>query len=103
MDFIINYWIECLFGLLISLITYFVKKLNDYKKILSSTTKGVEVLLKSKIIENYNLYKARGKISIYEKEIINELYHEYQNLGGNGVIDSLKKDLDKLPLFSKEE
>lgn len=103
MEFIVRYWIEFLFGILISLVTLFMKKLSDYKKVLASTTKGVEVLLKSKIIENYNIYKSRGKISIYEKEIMNELYIEYHNLGGNGVIESLKKDLEKLPLSSKEE
>ena len=103
MEFIVHYWIEFLFGILISLLTLFMKKLSDYKKVLSSTTKGVEVLLKSKIIENYIIYKSRGKISIYEKEIMNELYIEYHNLGGNGVVESLKRDLEKLPLSSKEE
>ena len=34
---------------------------------------------------------------------MNELYIEYHNLGGNGVVESLKRDLEKLPLSSKEE
>ncbi|MEG0825891.1 MAG: hypothetical protein RR404_00285 [Bacilli bacterium] len=103
MNFIVTYWVEFLFGILISATTYLIKKTTDYKKTLQSTTKGVQVLLKTKIIEHYNLYKQRNGISIYEKELVNELYKEYHNLGGNGVIESLKEQIDELPLSSKED
>ena len=103
MDMIFKYWLEFSFTLIITVVTFLIKKLNEYKNILKSTTKGVEVLLKTKIIQNYNMHKTKGSITIYEKEIINELYREYKNLGGKGVIDSIKKDIDKLPLISEEE
>lgn len=103
MNFIITYWVEVLFGILISVVTYILRKIVEYKKILSSTTKGVKVLLKTKIIEHYNLYRSRGQITIYEKQLINDLYDEYKNLGGNGIISSLKQDIDDLPLSSKED
>lgn len=103
MNFIITYWVEFLFGILITVVTYVLKKVIEYKKILSSTTKGVKVLLKTKIIEHYNLYRTKGNITIYEKQLINDLYDEYRNLGGNGIIKSLKQDIDELPLSSRED
>lgn len=102
MNLIVDYWLEFLFGSLISVVTFLIKKISDYKKILSFTTKGVQMLLKCKIIENYNMYKKRGIITIYEKEIMNELYKEYENLGGNGIIKYIKNELDELPLVNEE-
>lgn len=102
MNFIITYWVQFLFGLLISIVTLLIKKIIDYKKILDSTTKGVRVLLKSRIIDNYNIIILKKVISLYEKEIFNDLYNEYRSLGGNGVIESLKEAIDSLPL-SKED
>lgn len=94
-EFIINYWVELFFSLLIFVITSLYRKMGKYCEITLATKKGVSVLLKTKIIEKYNFYKNKDSIPIYDKEIINELYKEYKILGGNGLIDSLINELNE--------
>lgn len=98
MDFIINYWIEVTFSTIIFLIGYLYKKIIEYKKLMNATKNGVQALLKAKIIEKYNDYNIIGKMTIYDKETVNLLYNEYKNLNGNGVIDKLFDELQKIPL-----
>ena len=61
-EFILKYWIEVLFGLIFSFLTYFVKTIKNYKKTLDATNKGVIVMLKSNIIEQYNLLIERCQL-----------------------------------------
>ncbi len=96
MNFIINYGLELLFGLLSGFIMYLYKKLLEYRKIMNATRKGVQALLKSKIIEKYTEYRNSGCVSIHDQEIINELYMEYKALGGNGIIERLVDDIAEM-------
>lgn len=98
LKFIITYWIEVLFGIIISVITFLYKKIEKYYSVMNSTKNGVKVLLKGEIIRRYNEYKMLGYISLFDKEIIIDLYLEYKNLGGNGVIEDIIEDISKLPL-----
>ena len=34
----------------------------------------------------------------FDKEIITELYEEYKNLGGNGIIEDMIDDISEIPL-----
>jgi hypothetical protein len=90
-EFIVNYWLATFFGILISLIVYFYKKLK-------ATIRGVRALIKSKLLDNYRIYLDKGNISLYEKENIEDLYKEYKLLGGNGIIDDLIEEIYKLPI-----
>lgn len=66
-----------------------------------ATRKGVQVLLKEKIIEKYNKYKEAGSMSLYDKEMIDEIYNEYKNLGGNGVIEKIVDNIEEIPISKK--
>lgn len=96
--FIVDYWIEFFFGLIISIICYLYKRISDYTKLINSTKNGVKVLLKGEIIRRYNEYTKKGSMSIFEKEIVMDLYQEYKNLGGNGMISNLVEDIEDIPL-----
>ena len=61
LEFILKYWIEVLFGVIFSFLTYFVRIIKNYKKTLDATNKGVIVMLKSNIIEQYNLLMKKRK------------------------------------------
>ena len=91
-EFIIKYWLQILFGLIIIVIGAMYKRITIYKNKLGSTEKGVKMLLKSKIIENHN--------RIIKKENINEICEEYKNLNGNGVIKDLIDKLEDLEIKS---
>lgn len=96
MDFLIKYGGEIVFGLLSSSILYLYRKMKQHMNIMMATKKGVQVLLKSKIIDKYMEYRKNGCTSIHDQEIINELYKEYKTLGGNGVIDRLVDEIAEM-------
>ena len=98
LNFIVNYWIQVLFGLLISFFSYYIKLLKNYKKTLDATNEGVVVILKCKIIEAYNKFQEKSSITIYEKENILDLYKVYQKLECCDVINDLIKKIDSIPI-----
>lgn len=97
-EFILKYWIEVLFGLIFSFLTYFVKTIKNYKKTLDATNKGVVVMLKSNIIQQYNLLIEKKEISIYEKQNIIDMYEVYKKLECCDIIEDLIKKLDNIPI-----
>lgn len=98
LQFIIKYWIQLLFGLIISLFTYFFKEIKVYKKKLDATNEGIIVLLKMKIVEQYDNHIKRASISIEEKEAIIDLYNVYKKLKCCDVVDELIEKLDSIPI-----
>lgn len=97
-QFIITYWIEFLFGLITSFIIYLSKKISKYYLMINSTKDGVKVLLKGEIIRRRQEYKQQKSITLYEREVLNDLYKEYNALGGNGIIEDIIDDIDSLPI-----
>lgn len=97
-QFIITYWIEFLFGLITSFIIYLSKKISKYYLMINSTKDGVKVLLKGEIIRRGQEYKQQKSITLYEREVLNDLYKEYNALGGNGIIEDIIDDIDSLPI-----
>ena len=63
----------------------------------AATELGVQALLRAEIIHIYNKYMEKGKMPIYERENVAELFKQYTNLGGNGVIKELLEKLNNLP------
>ena len=93
-DFILKYWVELAFG---SIVCYISKKVVELKNKNEATQHGVKALLRDRIIATYDLYIDKGYMPIYARENLQEMYKEYNNLKGNGVIDDLMKDLYRLP------
>lgn len=58
---------------------------------------GVQALLRSQIIHTYNKYMDLKEMPIYERENIDQLFAQYENLGGNGTIKDLVGKLKNLP------
>lgn len=98
MSFLIEYWMEFIFGLLISLIGYLLKKTKDYHNTLNFTKTSVILLLKVEIIEKYNEYKKQNCVSIYDRQILSELYEEYKNLGGNGLVNQIINEMENIKI-----
>lgn len=98
MDFIVNYWIQFIFGLIITFGTYLFHKLTNYYKNISSSVDSVKVLLKAKIVEEYHMIKREKTISIYQKQLILDLWREYKNLGGNGFVDEMIEEIERIPI-----
>lgn len=97
-EFILKYWIEVLFGLIFSFFAYFIKQITNYKKILDATNQGVIVMLKSKIIDQYNCLIEKTFITIYEKQNVIDMYEVYKKLECCDVVEDLIKKLDTIPI-----
>lgn len=99
--FIAKYWIEALFGFLITALSVCYKRLaKKYKKEVErqeAIEKGLQALLRSQMINDYNHYKEKGYAPIYAKENFENCWQQYHNLGVNGVMDGVHKEFMELP------
>lgn len=89
-DFIVKYWIEFLFGLIISGMGVMAKLMYNQHLKNKAIDKGVEALLRNGIVQTYNS-------PIYARENATRMYEPYHILGGNDVATDLIEDLKGLP------
>ena len=100
-EWIAKYWIEWLFGVVVAVLGYLIRKINTRVK--ESAAKndaielGVQALLRSQMIADYNHYQDKGVAPIYARESCDNVYKQYHNLGGNGVMTDIYNDFRKLP------
>lgn len=89
-EFVVRYWIEFAMAGLVGVVAALIRRHK-------ATQLGVQALLRANIIGLYNKYIERGDIPIYERENVEQLYTQYKNLKGNGVVDGLRDRLRELP------
>ena len=99
--YIDRYWPEWISGVLATVsFGIFSRIIMKFKKMQlrqAATELGVQALLRAEIIQIYNKYMEAGAMPIYERENAAELFSQYTNLGGNGVIKELIEKLNDLP------
>lgn len=94
------------FWLITSSITFLTSLIYNHYNKLKKTGKneaknikfGLLLLLKSEIIKTYEKCEKNGKCSIYELELVEEIYKNYSQLGGNGCASKLVNKLKQLPI-----
>lgn len=94
MDFVIQYWIEFIFGLVGTWMIAYMKKQKRENRAIKN---GMQAVLRDRFIQMYNHYMERGCLPIYAWENIESMYNAYHDLGGNGTITELYNKLKKLP------
>lgn len=65
--------------------------------------KGIQALLRSELIADYNKWSERGYAPIYARENFENCWKQYHDLGENGVMDDLYKKFLELPTEPLEE
>jgi len=85
------------------LIGYIVKLVKDQKKEREANARGTMLLLRVQLIEYHDKYMEKGSIPSYAYENFNDMYSAYHDLGGNGMIEKMKKDIENLNLSKKGE
>ena len=90
-------------GILASCFKYFYSRLKENDKKTESVQLGVQALLRSKMIDEYNKWSERGYAPIYARENFQNMYEQYHNLGMNGVMDDLLEKFKELPTQKHEE
>ena len=106
-EWIVKYWVEELFGVIIigfsAVIKHLYKKLKEEKKLREEESKalkdGMRSLLRRQILIDCENAQSAGHCSARKKETINEMYLAYHGLGGNGVVSSaVRQVIDDLPI-----
>ena len=67
-----------------------------------ATEKGLQALLRDRLIYQYDKYKDKGFAPIYARENFENLYKQYHALGANGVMDDIYNEFRKLPTRSED-
>ena len=106
-DFIAKYWIEVLFGAILTglgtAFSFLSKRVSKRIEEQEAIKLGMQALLRDRIISAYNHYMDKDCCPIYARDNILKLYVQYHNLGGNGTVTGLMDSLMELPTEKKEE
>ena len=62
---------------------------------------GVQALLRDRMLHCYNKYNDAGFAPFYAKENYENMYRQYHELGGNGVMTHLHEEFMALPTDEK--
>lgn len=71
-----------------------IKKNADDNK---STKLGVQALLRSQMVSDYNKWSEKGYAPIYARDNFENCWKNYHSLGANGVMDDLHEKFLDLP------
>lgn len=106
-DFVIRYWIQVLFGLVMggagTAYKVLTKRIHRQASDQKALKDGTQSLLRSEIIRCYDIYMERGYISIHGLESVLAMYEAYHALGGNGTVTKLVEELKELTVKTKGE
>ena len=58
---------------------------------------AMTALLRDRFYQGYKHYMRQGFYPINDREVMQDIFRQYNALGGNGVITHLKNELDDLP------
>ena len=64
---------------------------------------GVQALLRSQMISDFNKYSEKGYAPIYARESFENCWTQYHSLGVNGVMDNLHEKFLELPTEPPDE
>lgn len=95
----------CLFGVPAFLVAIFkylhthLKKTKDDTRALKS---GIQALLRSQMIADYNKYSEKGYAPVYARQNFENCWKQYHSLGANGVMDDLHGRFLDLPVKKED-
>ena len=91
---ILSYLIPAALGAGIGFLSSKLKKNKEKEKAIEE---GVQALLRNELVREYREYKAKGELSILDKDNIEAMFKQYKNLGGNGTVKHLVEEILELP------
>lgn len=80
------------------LMGYIVWLLKKQKKDKDANTRGTMLLLRVQLIEYHDRYIELGHIQSYALENFIEMYEAYHELGGNGMVTEMYKEVLELEI-----
>ena len=101
-DFILKYWVQELFALVIGAITWMAKKFVLKKSEYEVLKKGILALLHDRLYQACSFFIEKGYCSLEDRANLEYLYRPYKALGGNGTGEDLYRKCLELPLKKEE-
>lgn len=102
-DFIIKYWIEFLFGIIVVVITTMYKTLLKNVKENKALKDGMKGILHNDIIYRCKKLLIIGYVTLDDLEELEYLFKPYEELGGNGTAKKMMDRVYMLPIKKEEE
>ena len=96
-EFILKYWVQELFALIIAAITWIAKALRRKKTEYDVLREGILALLHDRLYQACSFFLARGYCTVEDRNNLEYLYNPYKALGGNGTGESLYRKCLELP------
>lgn len=102
LEWILKYWIEEVFGLIVIgfgiVLKNISKQMKSEKVRNQAIENGVRDMLRLTILDNYERCKQEGKISVARKDAIDSAYNSYHALGGNGTITRVHEEIMEMSI-----
>lgn len=113
-EWIVKYWVEWVFGLIIAILGGCFKHLsNKFKKEraerlekakrdeeeIKALKNGMRSLLRRQIIADCEAAQGEEYCDMTTKDTIKDMYDSYAALGGNGIVKIMVEQVTKLPTF----
>ena len=97
-------WGTLLFGsgILIEIFRRLFTKISANETKTKAIQAGVQALLRDRLIAEYNDAIRKGYARIYDQENFENMYVQYHNLGGNGVMEEIREKYRTLPTEKEE-
>lgn len=95
----------CLLGvptLIVCLYKYVNSVIKKTRDDTNALKLGIQALLRSQMIAEYNKYSENGYAPVYARENFENCWKQYHSLGANGVMDDLHKKFLDLPVKKEE-
>lgn len=99
------YQILCLIGvpsISIGVFAYLSAKVKTTNKETKAIKMGVQALLRSQMINDYNHWTKKGYAPIYARESFENCWSQYHSLGANGVMNDIRNKFMALPTTEPE-
>ena len=103
LEWLAKYWLEVLFGGVLTGIGIVQKRLSkrmkDEKARNEAIENGVRDMLRLTILDNHERCKQAGVISVALKDAVVSAYQSYHALGGNGTITQVHQEIMAMPII----
>ncbi len=98
---VLSYLIPAVLGGMLGIVSTKLKSNKEKdeaaKKKEQAIEEGVQALLRNELVRRYREYETKGEMTILDKENIEAMFKQYENLGGNGTVKHLMGELLSLP------
>lgn len=80
-----------------TILVWFYRIIQKSNKQYTALKLGLQAMLRSQMINDYNYWSDKGYAPIYARESFENCWQQYHSLGANGVMDDIHEKFMALP------